>query len=228
MMLRIQATIPSGREQYEQDLWVHKECYRFYATKRRLNCNYTQIMDLWLTVPYCVECAASDSFQRYREPDIDSSNWEMDLLSTVGPGALARIQEVLSADSGFFLICKRCGRELRPWEDDPVHVVAYHLEEHYGIPLYTPGKKEPSKKLKNTIIGLYGRRCFNCDTFDVPLYIDHIMPQSKGGDSAFRNLQPLCATCGNAKGDQAPTTFEVFENIYFGPYPLDSVDSLFW
>jgi 5-methylcytosine-specific restriction endonuclease McrA len=81
--------------------------------------------------------------------------------------------------------------------------VDYHLEEHYGIPLETPGRRKPSRKIRDRIFQLYDQQCFSCGSGG-PLHIDHIRPQAKGGDSAFRNLQPLCGVCGNLKRDTEP------------------------
>jgi hypothetical protein len=33
---------------------------------------------------------------------------------------------------------------------------------------------------------------------------DHIVPSSRGGEDALRNLQTMCAPCNNAKGSQYP------------------------
>jgi 5-methylcytosine-specific restriction endonuclease McrA len=74
----------------------------------------------------------------------------------------------------------------------------------------------------------YQGKCFRCERSDVKLHIDHIVPQSKGGDAAFRNLQPLCEKCGNEKGDDMPSDLEFYSDLYFGPYPSDSYEGLFW
>lgn len=229
-MIRIPIVIPSQREQHEDDLWIRSECYRFYANERRRHCSYTELMDLWLRAPYCVECGSSGPFQRLRDPDISPTDWKMDLLWEAGPAALANVEDVLAVDSEFCLLCKRCGRELRPWENQALYVVEYHLEEHYGIPIETPGRKQPSRNLQQQVMSLYGNVCFNCGVAkaETPLHIDHIMPQSKKGDSAFRNLQPLCEECGNTKADTIPNTVQVFSNIYFGPYPPETHEGLFW
>ena len=228
MTFEIESFIPDPQENYEDELWVGSECYRFYVRQRRFHCNYKELLDLWLLAPYCTECASSDPLKRHTVPDIVPSGWEMDILCHIGPDTFKRIQNALKEDSEFSLTCKGCMKELRPWQEDDVYVVCYHLEEHYGITLETPGRKQPSKKLRNQIIKLYNEECFGCQRKDVSLHIDHIIPQSKDGDSAFRNLQPLCAKCGNAKGDQLPDTVEFFSSLYFGSYPVDSYEGLFW
>ena len=217
-----------SKNQYEDNLWLESECYRFYVEQRKSHCRPLDIMDLWLLAPYCSECAASDPFERCREPDIVPQGWELDMLINVGRTALDKIQHALDDDADFSLPCKQCQSPLRPWRTDSVHVVAYHLEEHYGIDINTPGKKAVCKKRQIQIIKLYGKECFACKVRGVPLEIDHIMPQSQGGDSAFRNLQPLCTTCNNKKGNQVPSTRRVFSTMYFESSLPDSCEGLFW
>jgi 5-methylcytosine-specific restriction endonuclease McrA len=186
-----------------------------------------ELMDLWLLAPQCEDCACSEPFSPGL-PDIHHDGWEVDLLLHVGPDALDRIQQERAEGSDFALRCKRCGRELRPWEDDDAYVVSYHLEEHYGIPLETPGQTSPPSRLRRKLFALYDSHCFGCRASDRDLHIDHIRPRSKGGDAAFRNLQPLCEECGNRKGDSDPIEVQVYSTIYFGPYPMDSYEGLFW
>ncbi len=227
-MPRIVPYIPKPQEQHENDLWIRSECYRFYIQQRRLHCTFMQIMDLWLIAPYCTECASSDPFECDRAPDIAPATWECDLLLNVGLSVLEQAREALHENPRFYFPCKRCGRELRPWEDSEIYVVSYHLEEHYGIPLETPGRKKPSMRLQKQITKLYNNKCFSCGSVDHLLHIDHIIPQTKGGNAAFRNLQPLCKSCGNLKGNELPEEIEVYSAIYFGPYPSDSYEGLFW
>ena len=109
-----------------------------------------------------------------------------------------------------------------------MYVLTYHLEEHYGIPLKTPGRQQPSKKIRDRIFKLYDFRCFGCDRSGRPLHLDHIRPQSRGGDAAFRNLQPLCERCGQAKGDAEPEELPISDDLYFWGDPPDSHEGMFW
>jgi len=219
--------IPSRRESYEYELWEKAECYRFYVRERRRNCTFKQIMNLWLRAPYCSTCAISDPFLCERLPDILGRNWKMHVLWNLGETALKLIRQAHRRDSNYALICKKCGHALRPWRNDEVWIMKYHLEEHYGIPIEKSGQKAISKKVRKQIIALYDEACFGCGAKD-KLHIDHILPQSKGGASAFRNLQPLCQKCGNLKGDDLPEEVDVYSDIYFGPYPSDGYEGLFW
>ena len=226
-MSRLVPLILSPREQYQDDLWMRNECYRFYVQQRRTHCNFMQLMDLWLQVPYCTSCEVSSPFGGDRLPDIEPANWEEDFAWTLGEDILNRVKAIVE-DSDFTLLCNRCGSHLRPWEDDYVYVISRHLEEDYSIPLETGAKRNPPKKLRNKIIELYDRRCFNCGSTGPELHIDHILPRSKGGDAAFRNLQPLCSDCGFIKNDSLPEEVAVYCDIHFGPYPSDSYEGLFW
>lgn len=225
----IEPYIPNDREQYEDNLWVRSECYRFYVQQRRLHCDFLQIMDLWLIAPYCTECASSDPFEGNRIPDIVPESWECDLLLLgLGQNVLEQTQQALRENPDFHFLCKRCGRELRPWVNSEIYIVSYHLEEHYGIPLQTSGRRNVSRSLRKQLIRLYDNRCFGCNSGERPLHIDHILPKTAGGDAAFRNLQPLCTSCGERKGDDLPDEVKVYSTICFAPYPSDCYEGLFW
>lgn len=205
--------IPTPQHAHELDLWTRAECYQFYVAQRRMHCTPLERMDLWLRAPCCEECILSDPFHANQLPDISPDNWEVDILWNLGNSALDAIrQEIGDEDLRFTFSCKRCGKELAPWDGDALHVVSYHLEEHYGIPLNTPGRRNPSQKLRNRITKLYRGVCFACGAVGPGLHIDHILPQDTGGDAAFRNLQPLCEACGQKKGDTMPEDVEVWSN----------------
>jgi 5-methylcytosine-specific restriction endonuclease McrA len=214
-------------EQYLQHLWVKDQCYEFYVQQRRLKCCHKELMDLWLLAPYCSDCMFSRTTQAGLLPDIAASNWELDILLSLGNESLVRTQKLLADNSDYSFYCKKCMHELRPWNSDDIYIVKYHLEEYYGIPLETPDKKMVSKKLRNRVFELYGNQCFSCKATN-DLHIDHINPVARGGDAAFRNLQPLCKACGNIKGDTAPDVITVYNDMYFQPYPSDSYEGLFW
>jgi 5-methylcytosine-specific restriction endonuclease McrA len=220
--------IPPG-ERHRDSLWVRGECYRFYVEQRQRYCTYLEILDLWLQAPYCQDCIWSDPFRRDQPADIGGDGWQVDMLLTLANGvALAETtEEHLREDSDYAFQCKRCQCDLRPWNGDQIRVVNYHLEDHYGIDLKTAGKIYPSKKIRKRIIQFYDRKCFRCGSSG-PLHIDHIRARASGGDSAFRNLQPLCEACGQLKADGEPTEIEVFNPLYFTSPPSDSWEHLFW
>ena len=221
--------VPPPKDQYQDSLWVRGECYRFYVDQRREYCTFVQILDLWLQAPCCGDCILSDPFKRHDRPEIVGNGWQMDVLLHVGQAdkIIELAESALEQGADYTFECKKCLRPLRPWDGDDIWVLDYHLEEHYGIPLDEPGRKSPPKKLRNRIFQLYEQKCFRCGGSD-GLHIDHIRPVSKGGDSAFRNLQPLCERCGNLKGDADPEEVSVSNPIYFTSPPSDAWPHLFW
>jgi hypothetical protein len=220
--------IPNIREIHESDIWIKDNCYRYYAIQRRDNCTFTQRMNLWLRAPYCEVCILSHPSYKQELPDITPSNWEYDIAWELGEDTLNQVKIELAADPDFSFLCKKCQRNLAPWHGNAIYIIIYNLEEHYNIPLYTPGKMSPSKKIRDKIFKLYGNVCFACGESGPDLHIDHIYPQSRGGDSAFRNLQPLCKFCGQKKGDTLPEDVDVWSNTYFRHQPSESYESLFW
>lgn len=218
--------LPSRQEDYQINKWVENDCYRFYVRQRRRNCTFRELMDMWLRAPCCDECIQSEVFFSGGPPDIIRESWEVDVLLNLGPDTLEIIVGALEEDPDFSLLCKKCHAPLRPWDGEDIYILNYHLEEDFGIPMETPGRK-PSKRLRRLIIDLYGKACFGCGTTDRELHIDHVLPQSKGGDAALRNLQPLCEACGIEKGDSMPDEVKVFSDIYFGPCPSDGYEGLF-
>ncbi|MBI2314318.1 MAG: HNH endonuclease [Betaproteobacteria bacterium] len=183
-------------------------------------------MDLWLRAPYCSECILSYPFNFKHFPDISSANWEEDIECQLGEEASARAKDAEAEGASSVFQCKRCGKDLAPWNGDEIYIVHYHLEEHYQIPLETAGRTV-SKGLKRKILRLYDNKCFACGETK-NLHIDHVLPRASGGTAAFRNLQPLCERCGQKKGDSQPEEVEVYSDIYFGPYPSDGYEGLFW
>ena len=186
-------------------------------------------MDLWLSVPYCEQCAFDRAFPISEDSTLNPSGWEVDVLIHLGPNALEYLQKGLEVSGEFSIPCKRCGAELRPWDEDIVYVDEIHLEEHYGIPLETGNKIQPSRRLSNQIKKIYGEECFNCPKKGMNiLHVDHIRPRKEGGDSAFRNLQPLCKKCGIRKGEKNPDEIQVHSWMYFTSPPSETYEHMFW
>ena len=218
--------IPTDREQYEFESWARSECHRFYVEVRRSACNSRQLLDLWVRAPHCESCACSDAFHRTRMTEISPGTWEQDVALSLGNDLLRAIRRALRDDPDHALSCMACGESLRPWSRDDVWIIIYHLEEHYGIPIEVRGQRA-ARSLRRNIFTLYGNRCFGCGSHR-GLHLDHVLPRSKGGTAAFRNLQALCEACGQAKGDNLPEEVEVFSDVYFGAPASDAHEGLFW
>ncbi len=209
------------------DLWITGETCKFYVEQRRRFCNFLELLDITLSAPMCLDCANSDIFPPDGPPDISCSTWKKDVSSCLGEEFLFTIKKELKDNPGFGFQCKHCYKKLQPWARDEIYVVTYHLEEHYRFPLIASGQIQPSRKIQKQIKNLYDNRCFRCNK-KVELHIDHINPRSNGGDAAFRNLQPLCHECGQLKGNKIPDEVGVHDTMYWGPYPSDGYEGLFW
>jgi hypothetical protein len=218
--------IPTPAENHRDYRWLREEALRFYVGQRRQHCTYLQLLDLWMQTPMCSDCKASDPLFWGGPPDI-GREWEEDILWALGEERLATIRARLGEDPDYAITCYKCGRSVCPWDGDDLWVHTYHLEEHFGLPLETPGRRNPSKEVRKRIVDLYDRKCFNCGAGG-RLHLDHIRPRAKGGDSAFRNLQPLCVRCGQQKGNSEPEEIGVYDDRYFDDPPSDSHEGLFW
>jgi len=60
-----------------------------------------------------------------------------------------------------------------------------------------------TRKYKRWLLVAQDSRCLSCGaelTMETAT-IDHVIPQSKGGPDEFYNMQVLCASCNQEKGD---------------------------
>lgn len=216
--------------EYKLSQWTLDECLRFYVKQRRKHCTFQQVMDLGLLVPCCEECVQSEPLGRGTSPDIGQPGgdlWEEDVEYLLGLEFLEEVRACLADDADYAFECKTCGRHLRPWKGDQVWILFHHLEEHYGIPVETPGKATVPERFRKLVKKLYDYKCFRCGTTK-GVDIDHIIPTSKGGTAAFRNLQPLCRPCNQLKRDSEPEEVIVRKPLYFNGSPSDSYEGLFW
>jgi 5-methylcytosine-specific restriction endonuclease McrA len=53
----------------------------------------------------------------------------------------------------------------------------------------------------------WNHRCAYCNSENVPLEIDHVVPRSKGGSNRVSNLVMACRSCNQAKGNQTLEEF---------------------
>lgn len=226
-MSRIQPTRPDPATDHMIARWMTGEVCRFYVEQRRRFCTHLELLDLYFSAPLCKSCACSDPFPPSGPPDISPPSWKDDIAWVVGVDVLATVRKERRKDPDFGFRCKRCSTTLQPWAGDDVYVVSYHVEDHYRFPLIRPGQIRPSRAIEQQIKDLYVNRCFSCKRKRA-LHIDHINPRSNDGDGAFRNLQPLCEPCGQAKGNRIPEEVGVHDTMYFGPYPSDGYEGLFW
>ncbi len=99
---------------------------------------------------------------------------------------------------------------------DPIGDVEHMLEPLIeqaivvdAVPLWIGRRSPASRSHRRSISPRTRREVFERDAYRCrhcggwhDLTIDHIHPLSKGGTNAFDNLQTLCKTCNNRKGDR--------------------------
>ena len=232
-MPKISADIWSEQDLHHARDWIEDQCYRFYVRQRRSRCLPDQLMDLWLVGPLCEQCLINDPIESMRVPalpDVSPANWKWDLiwkLGELGQSIVERTEADVENDPDFAFRCSKCRCALRPWAEDSICIYSDHLEEKYSIATETPGKTHPSKEIRNLVFRLYEGQCFACQKRKAD-HIDQIRPRSRGGDSAFRNLQPLCGECGQRKADNEPEEVIVHYDLWFRDPPSDAYEGLFW
>ena len=60
-----------------------------------------------------------------------------------------------------------------------------------------------NRYLRNEVYEKDGYECLACGESDVSLLsLDHVVPKSRGGGSLVSNLQTLCKSCNERKGDR--------------------------
>lgn len=52
------------------------------------------------------------------------------------------------------------------------------------------------------ILAAHDHRCAYCQTSELPLEMDHVIPLSKGGPHCATNIVPACKPCNSSKGSR--------------------------
>jgi 5-methylcytosine-specific restriction endonuclease McrA len=177
--------------------WLEREHRTTFVRYRSSLCSHTDALTIEIPIFLCESCfgAKVDGILvTYRGPDVLPESWESDLANLLDDDIESIAQECYSPR------CQSCRRDLR---GEAWYVETVALAERLGISDETHATK-PSKKLRNEVEKLYGRRCFGCGSDEGRLEADHIEPRSNGGKADFENLQPLCRKCNNAKRHRLP------------------------
>ena len=63
-------------------------------------------------------------------------------------------------------------------------------------------KQRIPRNLRQRVIERDGLRCVYCDEdlADAEIHMDHVIPESQGGETTYNNLQVTCRKCNLAKG----------------------------
>lgn len=88
-------------------------------------------------------------------------------------------------------------------EKELTNLLAHQVVERTDIPTRSGDYVRP-KEIKHKLYGLQEGCCNGCRThFEFRhFHVDHITPRSKGGGDVEGNLQLLCGSCNNIKGDR--------------------------
>ena len=62
-------------------------------------------------------------------------------------------------------------------------------------------------EVREYLLEKWGRRCAYCFKTDIPLQIEHIIPQSRGGSDRVSNLTLACEACNQRKGNKTAAEF---------------------
>ena len=228
--MRLVPYIETPREIHEHREWVRREAMRYYVETRRRLASVHQVVDVVLLGPRCEDCQASDPSGYSTTPTISPSCWEEDIAIEIGEEKAQEIATAVAEGEDPAWQCVDCHTALSPWAGDTVYIVRRHLEEDHSLEADTGQKKKPSRVMRALVLELYENSCFGCGASgDVcALTIDHIVPRARGGNAAFRNLQPLCRACQERKADTPGEAIGVHAHHYFEPAPSDGYEGLFW
>ena len=175
--------------------WLEDEYRATMAHHRKKLCGSTDRLEIRIPTILCESCfgAKVDGiFVRYCGPDVLPESWESDLANILDEDVADSFAEDEDSPQ-----CQSCRHNLH---GKPLYVETVELSERLGVSDETSAIEVPRKR-RPDVLKFYGKECFACGS-DGALEIDHIHPRSHGGTAAFRNLQPLCRKCGQAKGDR--------------------------
>ena len=95
-------------------------------------------------------------------------------------------------------------RWIAHWGDGKAGHLAWIVCEELGIRYFAP---EPAGYRKAKIPRALAKRVFERDAYRCvecgdhhDLTCDHVVPESKGGETTFENLQTMCRPCNSRKG----------------------------
>lgn len=86
-----------------------------------------------------------------------------------------------------------------------------------------------SAGLRRDVYDAHGLRCYSCDVVldrksnaeKNSATVEHLWPQSLGGDSDFRNLLPACMACNSNRNEHANWPAFWFQSCFLGPRPSE-------
>jgi len=89
----------------------------------------------------------------------------------------------------------RFASPLRSEQNPEISGIEYQQGELFGY------------EVREYLLEKFGRKCAYCQKDNVPLQIEHIVPQSRGGSSRVSNLTIACEKCNQRKGNLTAEEF---------------------
>lgn len=100
---------------------------------------------------------------------------------------------------------------------------------HYVLSAATAADNNISKELYAEVWQYHGLQCYVCGVVTIKnangperATVDHLWPQSLGGNSSFYNLLPACDGCNSNREDRAAWSEFWFQRLYLGPKPSEN------
>lgn len=136
---------------------------------------------------------------RYRAPRFDNRRRAHGWLP---PALRSRVDNVLSWANRYrrwaplaFIEVESVRFDTQALQNPEVSGVEYQRGELFGY------------EVREYRLEKWGRRCAYCGAAGVPLEIEHIVPQSRGGSHRVSNLTLACRACNQAKGNRTAAAF---------------------
>lgn len=210
-----------------------KDLIREYAELRQLLKNPYASMKVHVLEPVCEYCRygrvpmeEGDSFVSLSHPIRPPRDNCYLYPSDVDRGVYAPEHGIVMRDADDYEIsCDTCQEDLTG--ETMLFVRERSFQDYFCL---TDQSNGLPKWLRRHILDCYGRACFACGAALSPaaLTIDHIVPQSKGGDSRPTNIQPVCEACNQKKRDADPQPVYVFLDFRTRPAPSDAYGEMIW
>jgi 5-methylcytosine-specific restriction endonuclease McrA len=136
---------------------------------------------------------------RYRQPRFDNrrrrAGWLPPSLESRVANVLTWVERLRRLCPTVALSCELVRFDMQQMENPEIAGVEYQQGTLAGY------------ELREYLLEKWGRRCAYCGRQGVPLQIDHIQAQSRGGTNRVANLTLSCPQCNQAKGNLDIATF---------------------
>lgn len=133
---------------------------------------------------------------RYRAPRFDNRKRRRGWLP---PSVEARIQEVMSVVEKLCrwlpigeIVVESAKFDTQKLQNPEISGVEYQRGTLFGY------------EVREYLLEKWGRKCAYCGKEGVPLEIEHVIPESRGGTNRVSNLTLACRECNEAKDDRLP------------------------